>query len=138
MKKQLLATVGGGITGFLYGWVVYGMLLMGFMQSNMTEYPGLMKEESMTMMLGYLLSNLAIAYILTMVYRKWANISTLSAGMVNGLVLGALFVFSMDIQFFTGMNLFTGQAFIVDVIAGAGMWAATGGVSALILGKVQD
>jgi hypothetical protein len=138
MKKQLFAILGGGISGFLYGWIVYGMLLMDFMQNNMTEYPGLMKEESPMMIVGYLLSNLAVAFILTMVYHKWASISTFKSGLINGLILGALFIFSIDIQFFTGMNLFTGQSLVVDVLAGAGMYGVTGGVAALILGKVKD
>jgi hypothetical protein len=41
-------------------------------------------------------------------------------------------------MFMTSMNLYTTQSLIVDIIAGTGMWAATGAVCAWVLGKVKD
>jgi hypothetical protein len=138
MKKTLLASLAGAFTGFIYGWVVYGMLLMGYMQSNMTEYPGLMKEESVAQILGYFVSNFASALLLSLVFSRWANINTPLAGLKTGALFGILICFGIDIMFMTGMNLYTTSSLIVDIIAGTGMWAATGAVSAFVLGKVKD
>jgi hypothetical protein len=138
MKRTLLASLAGAITGFIYGWVVYGMLLMDYMQSNMTQYDGLMKEESVAQILGYFVSNFASALLLTIVFSRWANINTPIAGLKTGALFGFLICLGIDVMFMTGMNLYTTQSLIVDIIAGTGMWAATGAVCALVLGKVKD
>jgi hypothetical protein len=138
MKKTVLASLAGALTGFIYGWVVYGMLLMDYMQSNMTQYDGLMKEESVAQILGYFVSNFASALLLTLVFSRWANISTPMAGLKTGALFGVLIAVGIDVMFMTSMNLYTTPSLVVDIIVGTGMWAATGAVSALVLGKVKD
>lgn len=138
MKKQLLASLGGATVGFIYGWMVWGVLLMSYMQANMTQYPGLMKEESPLMILGYFLGNFISAFLLTYIFRKWANISTAKSGFINGALIGFMVTLGIDLGFMMGMNLYTTQSLIVDIIAGTIMYGAIGAVSAIILGKLKD
>ncbi|MBK7856274.1 MAG: hypothetical protein IPJ79_16525 [Bacteroidetes bacterium] len=41
-KKVIAAAIAGAITTFMLGWLIYGMLLMDFMEANTVKYEGLM------------------------------------------------------------------------------------------------
>jgi len=138
MKKQLLASLGSAIAGFLYGWLVWGIMLMDYFTSQTTTYPGLMKEESTLTILGYFIGNFLGAFLLTYIFRKWANITTAKSGFINGALIGLLICLGVDLGFWFGMNLFSTQAIIVDIITGTIMYGVMGAVSALILGKMKD
>src|SRR3712207_8732781 len=42
--RILVATLAGGLTMFLLGWLIFGILLMDYFKANTIQYPGLMKE----------------------------------------------------------------------------------------------
>ena len=136
MKKIILATLAAGITGFLLGWIIYGMALMDFMTANTTEYEGLMKAEPAIWV--YLISNLTGGFLLSWIFSTWPSHTNFMAGFKSAAIIGVLICFAYDIVFWGTMNWINGTALVVDVLAGTFMYGVMGGVAALVLGKVKE
>ena len=62
-KKFALGTVAGGVTYFLLGWLIYGVVLVKFMDANMGSATGVMKETPDFLWL--IIGNLAWGALLT-------------------------------------------------------------------------
>ena len=68
--KLLVAVLAGGVTAFLLGWLLFGMLLMGYYESHMIPYEGLMKGEA-DMNLGLMFgSNLLFATAIAWISQR--------------------------------------------------------------------
>ncbi len=80
-KKCLLATVAGGVTLFVTGGLLYGLLLADFMEAN--SPPGLIKEQPDLAPLFF--GELIIAAFLTLVLSRWSGIG----GFMDGAKAGA-------------------------------------------------
>ena len=65
--KILRGTIFGGISNFLLGWVIYGILLMGFLSANMNQCAA--RPDEMIWW-ALILSNLSAALLLTL-FLKW-------------------------------------------------------------------
>jgi len=50
--KFMLAGLAGGVFYFFLGWLVYGILLMNFYESNTITYDGLNKEMPVSLILS--------------------------------------------------------------------------------------
>lgn len=129
--KPVLAVLASAATGFLLGWLIYGLLLASYYESNMTVYEGLMNEPSMWV---YIIGNLAWAVLFVYVFHVLASITSFVKGLVAGLVITFLVTLCFDLYFFSGMNLFPFQVMIVDIIANTVLGALMAGVAALVLG----
>ena len=130
--KLILAVLAAAVVGFFLGWLVYGLLLTGFFEANMTSYDGLMKEDSPIW--GYIIMNLSWGIMFVYVFHALAGIKSFGKGFVAGLIITFLVALSFDVSFFNSMNIFNFQALIVDVIVSAVIGGLMAGVAALILG----
>jgi len=130
--KMLVAALGGAVTYFILGWLFYGLLLMGFFESNSIHYEGLMYE--MPNLFLIFIANLATAFLFAYVFDRWANFRTFNQGFMGGLIIGVLFAISFDCFSLATMNLMNATAAIVDIIVGTIMSGIVGGVVGLILG----
>jgi hypothetical protein len=129
VKNFLLAGIAGGITDFLLGWLLYGMLFR--------EYFG-GEEPNLTFIFAGCMS---FGFLISYIYVRWANLVTamtgLRAGAGIGLLMGLMenfFRYSMAGQ---AMDY---QKFAVDVviclIMGAGVGAVTAAVNGALSKKV--
>ena len=135
--RVLAATVAGGVTLFLLGWLVYGVVLESFMKEHMNQFPGLMKEP-MPEMVPLVLANIVAAGLMAFVFEHWASIRTFAGGLVGGAIIMFLVALYIDLSFWAFMNLmkdFVGL--VVDVIAATAIGAVTGGVVGMVLGLMQ-
>jgi len=130
--KMLLAALGGAVTFFILGWIIYGLLLMGFFEANSIHYEGLMYEMPNIFLI--FISNLATAVLLAYIFDNWANFRTFSKGFMGGVIIGILIAISYDLMSLATMNLMNTTAVFVDIIAGTIIIGITGGIVALILG----
>jgi uncharacterized membrane protein len=130
--KMLLAALGGAVAYFILGWLIYGLLLMGFFESNSVDYPGLMYETPNLLLI--FIANLSSALLFAYIFDHWANIRTFSGGFMGGLIIGILFAISFDLMSLATMNLMNTTAVIVDIIVGTIMTGIVGGVIGFILG----
>jgi hypothetical protein len=132
-SKAIIAILVISVVGFLLGWLVFGILLMGYYSSHMMSYNGLMKDPPVVWMI--FLSNLCWAVLLVYVFHSLASIKTIGKGIVAGLIIAFLISLSFDLFMYSSMNLYVGGAvLVVDVLANALMGAVMGGVAGWILG----
>ena len=121
--KLLVGTFVGSIANFLGGWVIFGMLLMKTMESNMVS--GVSKTEPN--LLGIFASGVVYSFLLAYIFERWAGIRTLQTGAVAGALITGLAALSFDIGLFSMANWFTSfTGVIVDVIANIALGAVTG------------
>jgi hypothetical protein len=134
--RVVAATVAGGIVFMVLGFLIYGVVLAETMRSWMVEYPGLMKEPPNFIALT--LSNMAWAFLLAVIYERWAGIRTFQTGAIAGAVIMFIAASAIDLQFKALMVLIIGYIpVIVDVLIVAILGAATGGVVGMVLGMMN-
>jgi hypothetical protein len=134
--RVVAATVAGGIVFMVLGFLIYGLALAGSEKTWLVQYPGLMKEPPNFIALT--LSNLAWAFLLAVIYERWARIRTFKDGAIAGAVIMVIAAAAIDLQFKALMVLIIGfTPIIVDLIALGIMGAATGGVVGMVLGMMN-
>ena len=136
ITRVLVATLAGAIVMFLLGYLIFGVLLNSFMQENVNQYTGMIKDPPNFMLL--IGANLVLAWLLAFVGDYWAGIRNFA----SGLKLGALITFPVvlwsDLQFESFANIYMGFVpIIVNVLAGTLLGAIAGGVIGLVLGIVD-
>ena len=132
--KVLLAALAGTVVAFFTGWLIWGMALQGFMDSNTAEAArGIMRGENM-LLWAIAMGCLALSILLTVVFSYWASISTFKSGAIAGLWMCFLIALSMDLFSYASMNIMSLTAYIVDAIASAVQGALIGGVIGWALG----
>jgi len=133
-KKLLMGTVVGGITYFILGWVIYGMLMM----SMLAEYsnPACMRAETDMVWWAMIAGNLSFAALLTFVFQKTGNVNSFGAGAQFGGALALLFSVSVDLMMYATSTMMTSpMGIVLDVAAATVMGAIAGGVIAAVTGN---
>lgn len=130
--KILRGTIFGGISYFLLGWVVYGILLMGFISENMSQCAA--RPDEMIWW-ALILSNFTAALLLTLLL-KWFG----AKGIVDGLKIGALFGFlyssTVGLSSWSMTTMYSKfSVLIVDVLASTVVLAIVGMIIVLTWGK---
>ncbi len=131
-KKFAIGTVGGGIAFFLLGWLLYGILFMNYFEANAGTATGVNKEAMDWWAL--ILGNLAMAALLTLIFLRWAGITTFMGGLKAGAMVGLLVALGLDLSMFGTTNLMTLNGLVMDVVVYTAMAAITGGVIGWLLG----
>jgi hypothetical protein len=135
IKGIALSTLAGAVVMFLLGWVIWGILLSGFMDDHVTSYPGLEKEVPDMVLL--FISMIFSALLYAVIFNRWASISTFVTGAKAGAVLSLLFGLSMGFFQLSMYNLGDWTMLVVDSVANIVYGAISGGVIAWVLGKVK-
>ena len=126
-KNFLVSGVAGGITAFLLGWLLYGILFK-------ETFP--QPDETPNTMLLIALGSLTFGFFIAYIFVKWAQISTLSTGLKAGAVIG-LFIELYFGLFHMVMNPDTTfQLFALDVVLTIIMGAIVGAIIAMVNGKL--
>jgi len=134
-KKLILAALAGSVVQFLLGWLVYGILLANFMSCNSTHFEGLMKDmNSGSFMILVFISGLAMSFLITFIFQRWAKFDKLISGLTGGMLIGFFMALSYDLFSLASMNIITINMMIVDVIANTIVVGIVGAVIAWILG----
>jgi len=138
-SKTLVAALLGGLTAFLAGWLLYGVLLKGTMEGMMGTATGVMKTDeeimSMNSILTILLGNLVFGYLLTHIFSKWANVTSAAAGASAGALLMGLYALGYDLIMYGTSNMMQLQGVFVDAIIAAVLGALSGAVIGWWLGR---
>ena len=77
--RIIVAAVAGGAALFLLGFLVYGLLLEGWMESQMVKHDGLMLTTPNWVTL--IIANIVWALLLTLIFDRWATIRTFAGGL---------------------------------------------------------
>ena len=137
IARLLAATVAGGITFFILGFVIYGLILDPMvMKPNMNEFPGLMKPEPLFIPL--ILSNLVSAFLLAYIFDNWATIRTFGGGLKAGAIINFLLGLAFQLLFIAFMNMSKNYIpAVADIVGSVVMGAIGGGVIGLVLGMMN-
>jgi hypothetical protein len=135
-KKILIGGIAGGILFFLLGWLIYGILLMDYMDQHAGLKPASDRGEADMQLTyifaGYLLHGILLAYVLVR-----SNVTTIVDGMVTGAIIGLLVTSSMDLTIYGTTYLLSKHSILADIIAATAISAITGGVMVLIINAVS-
>ena len=127
-QKFIISGIVGGIVSFVAGYVVYGLVLMNYMDTHHgLADPKIVNRQTgefiwWALILGNIFSGLTLSYI----YNKWANITTVAGGAMAGAVLGLLIVLSYDLSMYGTSMLFSKYSLAADVIGNVVVTAITG------------
>lgn len=132
--RMLLAGLAAGIVAFLLGWLLFGILLMGYFESNTLSYEGLMKSEEEFNYLGMLLANILTGILIAWLLWRM-GVTSIGKGLSDGFTIGLLIYGSMALYYYSMMNWYTGiMPMVVEILANSLWTAVIGGVAAAVLG----
>ena len=136
--RTIVAAIAGAIVMFLFGWLVFGMLLMNFYKDHMAQYPGLVVDPPRFVFI--FLWHLVWCWLIAFIFDKWATISTFVGGAKAGAIILGAIVLGVSFSNYAFMNMYKGDPWlpmIVDVVVCIVMGAVVGGVIGLVLGKMN-
>jgi hypothetical protein len=138
LARVLAATVAGGIVFFLFGWIVYGLILdpLVFRPNANPEAMKLMKDPPEWIFL--ILGNLVAAFLLAYIFDRWATIKTFGGGLIGGAILYFILGLYMQLMSVAFMKIMTGPVpVIADILGSVILGGLAGGVVGLVLGKMN-
>ncbi len=130
--KCLVASVAGAVVLFVGGYVLYELLLGGFMEANMGSATGVMKEAPnfLWIVVGQLAAGGVLATAL-----GWAGATDAAGGAKAGAKLGALIAVAFGFVMLGTMNISTLTWALADVVVTGVLWGAAGAVVGIMLGR---
>jgi hypothetical protein len=134
-EKIFKGTIFGGTVYFILGWLVYGILLADFSQSN---YNQCMNRPSAEMVWwAIILSNLVYALFLTLML-KWSGAARWTDGLKTGALFGLLFGVTSDLSFYSMTTMYNSiGSMLTDMVVMTAMAAVLGAVIVLVWGKAR-
>lgn len=131
-KNFAMATLGGTVVLFVLGWVLYGMLLMGFFESNAGTATGVMKEapDFLWLILGQIVTAAFLALVL-----GWKGATDVASGAKAGAIVGFLLSLGYGLTMYATSNTWNLSATLVDPFISLVLFGAAGAVVGLLLGK---
>ncbi len=133
-NKILIAGLVGGIVSFIAGYLIWGLALKGFAEANAGAVIANRANEDFQFW-AIILGSLASGFLIAMIYGKWATISTLKTGAINGGIIGLLLGISSSFIMYGTTELLTMPLVIVNTIGYGVLYAIIGGVVGLMLGR---
>lgn len=137
MNTQILkGTIYGGIANFFLGWLIYGLLLMDYMQSN--SNPCVNRPDMDMIWWAMILSCLLYALFLTL-FLKGTGCTTWLDGLKIGAFFGCAYSLTVDLSFYSMTTMYNSVTpILVDAIAAAVMAGLVGLVIVLLWGKPKN
>ena len=135
-KKILFGGISGGIALFFLGWLIWGLLLAGYMASNCNQHAMRMMDDYIWSAL--ILANLGWAFLLAIVF-SWSDISGWKAGAQRGAVLGLLTGLSIDLGNYAMSTMYSNLgAVAVDTAANVAWFSIGGAIIAWAMDTVKE
>ncbi len=131
IKKLLFGGIAGGVAFFLLGWLIYGLLLMDFMNSHpgVSGIIGKTEPDFLYLIIG----NLSAGFLMAYIFIK-GNVNSMAGGFVTGGIIGLLMSVGFDCMMYATTTVISKTAMATDVGAATVMWAIVGAIVGLVLG----
>jgi hypothetical protein len=131
--KILRGTIFGGIAFFLLGWLIYGIIMMGFNTANTNQC--LNNPNGEMIWWAMILANIVSALLLTLVLN-WSGAKGWMDGLKTGALFGVLYALAFDLGFWAMTSYFNNfGALLADLAQTTVLWALTGLIIVLLWGK---
>ncbi len=132
-NKIVLSGIAGGVTYFLLGWLVYGIILSDFMAANGNQC--IMKPMEEMIWWSMIVSNIAGGLMLALIL-SWSNNVGVVSGIQKGAIIGLLLGIAVNFSFYSMSTLYLNlAAVVVDVVATTFVMAIIAAVVAAVLGS---
>ncbi len=135
IKKLLMGGIAGGLLYFLLGWLIYGILLMNFMNTHTGTAGNIARPEAEFLYL--IIGNLAMGFLMAYIFIK-ANINSLGNGLVTGGAIGLLMGVGYDSVMYATTTVTSKTGMAVDVASFTVMSAIVGAVVGAIIGMGKN
>lgn len=112
LKKLFLGGITGGVLFFFLGWLIYGILLMDFMNNNPGTAGIVGRPEPDFLYLA--IGNLSMGFMMAYVFIR-ANVNTLAGGLVMGGIVGLLLAVGFDSMMYATTTVMSKKAMAADV-----------------------
>ena len=134
IKKMLIAGTIGGVLFFLFGWLVYGILLKDYFFRNIGAAGHLDRIDIImgTVFLGSLLQGFVYAYVFTR-----ANVESLKDGMITGGILGFLMISAFDCMMYGTTLILSKHSLVADILASTSIAIVVGAIVGWVLYKMK-
>lgn len=130
MKKCLLSTIVAGVSLYLLGFLIYGLLLMDIIANDAMKDPPVM----WAIPVAQLIAGAVIAVIL-----DWRGVSDFAGGFRGGAFVGVLLSVSYSIMIYASLDLgMTLGLGALDALAAGVMWGVAGGFVGVVHGRMAD
>ncbi len=130
-NRILLGGIAGGVTFFLLGWLIYGILLMEYTMNSYNQCAARPMENMVWW--AMILSNLSFGFLLAIVFN-WSNTQGILSGAKMGGILGFLIAVSLDLSVYSMTTTFLQlSAVLVDIIVYTVMSTLVGIVVGLVM-----
>jgi len=130
IKKWIIGGITAGILFFLLGWLIYGNLLMDFMNNHTGAAGNVMRPEPE--MLYLVIGNLAAGFMLAYVFIK-GNVSSAANGFITAGILGLLISVSYDCMIYATSTVMSKTGMATDVVVSTVMFAIVGAITAFVM-----
>ncbi|HMU11277.1 MAG TPA: hypothetical protein PKC54_14795 [Ferruginibacter sp.] len=131
LKKLFMGGIVGGILFFLLGWLIYGMLLMDFMNNHTGAAGNVSRTEPDFLYLA--IGNLAMGFVLAYIFVK-GNVNSMANGFITGGIVGLLIAVGYDCMIYATTTVISKTAMAADVAVSTVMTAVAGAVVAMVMG----
>jgi hypothetical protein len=134
--KILRGTLTGSIVYFFLGWLVWGVLLMGFMEANSNTSLSRPMEEMLWW--AIIIANLITGFLTTLILN-WAGAKSYLDGLRIGAIVGVLLALSIDLSYYSMTTLISNVSYIlVDALANGVVAGVAGALIVLLWGKAKS
>jgi hypothetical protein len=131
--RAYIAAIVGGIFKFLASWAVLGFLLVDFYLINTFQYEGLTKAPTPDLVF-LALSALSFSFLMTIIFTRWAKVSTFQSGFRNGMILSFFYICAIDFGLYGFYNLMNLSLTAVDIVIQTVFGGLMGGIIGWVLG----
>lgn len=133
MKTRTIpAAFASATVTFLLSWLVFGILLINFYNTNATHYAGLMKDRPE--MWAIIIANICYGFMLAFILNL-AGIKSPVKGFTTGFLIILLGNAGFDLMYYATINMYGLNVLVVDILTNAIIGGLSGAVSALVLGS---
>ena len=138
MKKIVWGTLAGGVFAFFFGWLIFGILLTGAMESLQTkEMASIMLPMDRMNWVFLVISQLFYGLLLAFIFVKWANVTTWIGGLKVGAIVIFLVMTGMDTYFYASTTLLSFGGMVLDVVINTVFGAIVGALIGFVIGKIR-
>lgn len=135
-KRIIVGTLVGGVTMFLLGWLIYGVLLMSYME-QFCDNSNARPEDQMVW--GAMIASNLIWALLISTLLSWSGMMSAMGGAKLGAVLGLLAGLGFDLSMYAMSTMIKSLTFVVvDCLAFSVMFALTGAVIGWVMSKINS
>jgi hypothetical protein len=131
--KILRGTVFGGIAFFLLGWLIYGIIMMGYNSTHTNQC--LNRANGEMIWWAIILGNFISAFLITLVLN-WSGAKRWLDGLKTGAIFGVLYYSSLALGYWSMTSMYNSfVALLADVAQTTVLWALVGLIIVLLWGK---